>query len=85
MWISSAVSSVNTTGSFNAGMIIALVIAAIIFFVIARLIVKSGNVPNETRDEKFYLREIRKYVCIIALLMIGCAYFTIVWLIISAL
>lgn len=85
MWISTAASSANATGSFNFGMIIVFVIAAVIFFVIARLIVKSGNAPDETRDENFYLREIRKYVRIIALLLLGCAYFTIVWLIISAL
>lgn len=83
--ISTAASSVNTTNSFNLGMVFALLVAAAIFVVIVRAIVKSGKTPSEARDERFYLREIRKYVRIIAIVLLGCLYFTIVWFIISAL
>ena len=83
--ISTAVSSANTASSFSVGTVIALLVAAAIFAVIVRAIVKSGKTPGESRDEKFYLREIRKYVRIIAFILLGCLYFTIVWFIISAL
>lgn len=83
--ISTAISSANTASSFNAGMVVELLVAAVVFVVIVRAIVKSGKTPGESRDEKFYLREIRKYVRIIAFILLGCLYFTIVWFIISAL
>lgn len=83
--ISTAASGANTTSSFNFGMIFVLLVAAAIFVVIVRAIVKSGKTPGESRDEKFYLREIRKYVRIIAFILLGCLYFTAVWFIISAL
>lgn len=82
--ISTAASDANTTSSFNFGMIFVLLVAAAIFVVIVRAIVKSGKTPEESRDEKFYLREIRKYVRIISFILLGCLYFTVVWLIISA-
>lgn len=83
--ISTAISSANTASSFNFGMVVELLVAAVVFVVIVRAIVKSGKTPGESRDEKFYLREIRKYVRIIAFILLGCLYFTIVWFIISAL
>lgn len=83
--ISTAISSANTASSFNSGMVVELLVAAVVFVVIVRAIVKSGKTPGESRDEKFYLREIRKYVRIIAFILLGCLYFTIVWFIISAL
>lgn len=83
--ISTAISSANTASSFNPGMVVELLVAAVVFVVIVRAIVKSGKTPGESRDEKFYLREIRKYVRIIAFILLGCLYFTAVWFIISAL
>lgn len=87
MLLSTAASEIDDTGSFGFfrfGAIIAFVIAAVIFAFIACAIVKSGKHSGEPEDETFYLKEIRKYIRIIALLLLGVVYFTIVWFIISA-
>lgn len=80
---SAAAVGTDSTGWFSFGAIIALIIASVIFAFIVYAVVKSGKRSGEAKDEMFYLKEIRKYVRIIALLLLGCVYFAIVWFIIS--
>lgn len=80
---SAAAVGTDSTGWFSFGAIIALIIAAVIFAFIALAVVKSGQRSGEAKNEMFYLKEIRKYIRIIALLLLGCVYFTVVWFIIS--
>lgn len=81
-FISTAVSAASTpVKSFSLGKLAFWVIAAVAFVIIVRCIIKSGKNPEQPEDNDFYLREIRKYVRIIAVILLGRVFFSVIWFI----
>lgn len=59
------------------GAIIFWVIAVAVFALIVWLMARNTGISGQPEDEKYYLREIRKYVRIIAIVLVGVVFFTV--------